>query len=118
MKPVLDSARIIEVLGVSVGTLVTVGVWWLHLTGSWFDEIYYRNHILYVIIVSLPPFVSSFCAGQLLFPKLNERPEDRSGPLSGYMELEKGARRWKIVMIALLIAIINGALSRFTLRAV
>ena len=95
------------VLSTMVGVLGTIGSWCVHLKYPWFLYDLLDTHILGVIAIAVvltPPFLASYCIGRLLLPELNGNVEVTGQPLSGYLFSEKEYGKWRMSVVAGMIA--------------
>jgi hypothetical protein len=78
------------------GTLVTVGMWLVHLRYPYL--LFGLGFFGAVVIV--PPFFTVMSLGYLFFPDITVASDDEPGPMDGYMRQVQGDRRWKITVFA------------------
>jgi hypothetical protein len=110
---VLDSHthKNVRILAAVGGTLVTIIMWIVHLT---FPAIFYSFlqtdnwEKLILGFILAPPFVGAFATGTFIYPQAIEpKKKDESGPMSTYFYQERSSRRWKLLIIAGIIAAVN-----------
>ena len=107
-------ARILTAAG---ATLVTAGVWVVHLIYSEiFPTLLQTDGIekLFLGFALAPPFVLAFTIGSFIYPQPIESFKKNKGPMSAYLYQEKASRRWKLLIVAAIIAAINFLLMMIT----
>jgi RsiW-degrading membrane proteinase PrsW (M82 family) len=110
-----EKRRRLLLLVTLAGILVTIGLWWIHLSSpGLFDKV--SNNIFSMAVISAPPFLAALSFGHLMLPELKEGNEYESGPMSGYLYREKSNKRWKIVIAAVMIGALNYILMLLTSR--
>jgi hypothetical protein len=107
-----NRTRVFAAIG---GTLATIVMWVVHLT---YPEIFTFFLIddwakLFLGFVLAPPFVFAFTVGSFIYPQPPE-PKNESGPMSTYFYQERASRRWKLLIVAGLIAAVNFLLMLIT----
>ena len=65
------------------------------------------------IFSSLPAFLAVYALGHLLSPQIEKGPDIEAGFMSGYLYREKSAKRWYIIIVAVVIAALNYFLVSF-----
>ena len=92
------------------GILVTIAMWAVHLT--------YPDIFTYLLqtddwgklvlgFVLAPPFIVAFTVGSLLYRQAIEPVKNETGPMSAYFYQESATKRWKLLIVAALIAAVN-----------
>ena len=99
-----NNQRKLQLVVAVVGTLATIGMWYAHLSDpSRFNSLSSTQRVL----VLVPPFITVFGIGHFVFPNVSAPADDPSGPMSGYLSLDKSDRKWRIVVGAGFISAIN-----------
>jgi len=85
----------------TVGMLATFGLWLVHLRNP---SLFFSHHgplgeLIYIVVL-VPPFITVFNLGHLLFPDVENPLASETGPMSGYLQSEKARKRWKISITA------------------
>ena len=109
----LDSRRHkkVRILAAVGGTLVTIVIWIVHL--SWINIFDVFLEIddwakLFIGFTLAPPFAAAFAVATFIYPQaLEPKKKDESGPMSTYFYQERATRRWKLVIVAGIVAAIN-----------
>jgi hypothetical protein len=101
----------VRVFAAAGGALVTIIMWVVHLTyPEIFTYLLGMDSWLKLVVggVLAPPFVLAFAAGSFIYSQPIESKEtDKSGPMSTYFYQERSSRRWKLLIVAALIAAAN-----------
>ncbi len=106
-----------RLLAVVVGIAVTIVMWAVHLS---YPHLFYllltsrREIKLLAVLVLVPPFVSAFSLGYLIYPQANEPVGNDSGPMSGYFYRRSADRKWWIAFVAGVVAAVNFLLMLIT----
>jgi hypothetical protein len=107
-------ARILVAAG---ATLVTIGMWIVHLLDSEIFRFLLQTdgiEKLFFGFALAPPFVVAFIIGSFIYPQPVESFKKNKGPMSTYLYRESASRRWKLLIVAAIIAAINFLLMMIT----
>ena len=94
------------------GILVTIAMWLAH----WFYPyvldhlIQLESKILFLFVfaaVIAPPFAVAYNIGSIIWPEANEPIKNDSEPMSGYFYRERAESKWKLVIVAGIVAAVN-----------
>ena len=101
-----------HVLAVVAGMLVTIAMWFVHLSYPYIfqDALETRNKLVVLFsfgVIFAPPFAMGFGIGSLICSQANEPDEKESGPMSGYFYRERADKRWKILVVAAIVGAMN-----------
>jgi hypothetical protein len=101
----------VRLLALAGGTLVTISMWVVHLLYPQIFLFFLEQDNwakLFIGFLLAPPFVLAFAAGCFIYPQAIEpATENESGPMSAYFYQERASKRWKLVIVAGLIAAVN-----------
>ena len=106
----------VRAYGAAGGILVTVSMWVVHLR---YPEIFtFFLHLdswakLFLGFVLVPPFLAASTIGSFIYSQPTE-PKDEFGPMSTYFYQERASRRWKLLIVAAIIAAVNFVLMLVT----
>ena len=113
LDPIVISLRGLETGGgknISVaagGVLTTIAIWAFHVTHTQF-----LSHLpgmlseILLLAVLVPPFLTVLSLAYLMFPDDGSH-NSSSGPMSSYVQKQRGDMRWKIMILSGLVAIAN-----------
>lgn len=101
-----------RVLTAACGTLATICMWLGHLN---YPDIFFTLlqidsklfSLLVFAVVLAPPFVVAFSIGSIICRQADEPAKEESGPMSGYFYRERANLKWKIAIVAGIIAAVN-----------
>jgi len=101
--------RSLRLLLAGLGLLTTLATWLFHLT---YPSVLFNQHeplqeIVYILVVA-PPFLAVLSIEYLLWPAAYEPDAADSGPMSGYLQLQRYDNRRRLFLTA-------GAFSAFNL---
>jgi hypothetical protein len=98
--------------------LVTIGMWVVHLIYPAIFKFFFESDDwlkLFFGVVLAPPFVLAFTVGSFFNRQAIEPDKtDAPGPMSAYFYRERAGRRWKLIILAALIAAVNFVLMLVT----
>jgi hypothetical protein len=102
----------VRILAAAGGMLVTIGLWVVHLIYPYlFNSLLQLDdrtaYLAAFVLVFSPPFAAAFSIGTLLCPQAEEPVNNESGPMSGYFYQERANKRWRIVIVAGIVAAAN-----------
>ena len=101
----------VRVFAAAGAALVTICIWIIHLNYldlfSFFGEIEGWAKLLLGFLLA-PPFVVAFTIGCFIYPPpIEPKSGDEFGPMSTYFYQERASRRWKLLIVAALVAAMN-----------
>lgn len=105
-----DAEMRVRLLGVVIGTVVTIIMWVGHLIYPHVLQILLDSEVELKFVAALalaPPFTAAFSVGHLIFRQRDQAAEDESGPMAAYFYRRSADRKWKIAIAAGIIAAIN-----------
>ena len=107
----------VRILQTVLGLLTTILIWSVHLTypSLLFSHQEHLGDIVYPLVLA-PPFVATFGIERLLWPGVVRPDAQSSGPMSGYLQMQKSERRRKFLFAAALVSAINLLCMMFTSR--
>lgn len=107
-----------RVFAAAGGALVTGCMWVVHLMRPDIFAFFLSEDgwlKLFLGFVFAPPFVVAFAIGSFIYPQsIEPQPSNEFGPMSAYMYQERASRRWKLLIVASLIAAVNFVLMLIT----
>lgn len=108
LEAIETADRSTRTLGVIAGILTTLSIWWVDLkTPSLLFNHHEPLQELVYVLLRAPPFVAVVSLGYVLFPSLEKITGTGSGPISGYLQIEKSEKRWKIIVAAGAVSVAN-----------
>ena len=84
------------------GAVATFLLWWFHITHpAKFADAFLRGRVsvMWLALVLAPPFIMVFGFSNVVFFKPSSQPQV-TGPMSGYLDQQESARKWKITVSA------------------
>jgi hypothetical protein len=106
-----------RVLAAAAGTFVTIGMWAVHLSyPEIFSTLLQSDDWAKLLLgcVLAPPFAVAFSVGAFIYRPAIERVKNESGPMSGYFYQQKENKRWRLLIIAGIVAALNFLLMMVT----
>jgi hypothetical protein len=101
----------VRILAAVVGTLVTIGMWIVHLSFINIFDVFIQIDDWAKVFIGLtlaPPFVAAFTIGSFIYPPpIEPKKKKASGPMSTYFYQERASKRRNLLIIAATIAAIN-----------
>jgi K+-transporting ATPase A subunit len=101
-----------------IGAAVTLIMWIVHLRDPELLASLFESKGLAKLSLALllaPPFVVAFTAGSFIYPQpIEPETKDEIGPMSTYLYQERSSRRWKLLIVAGIIAAVNFVLMLIT----
>jgi hypothetical protein len=100
-----------RVFAAAAGALVTIAMWIVHLyyidLFTLFSQMRGWAKLLLGIFLA-PPFVLAFTLGSFIYaPAVESKETDEPGLMSTYLYQERSSRRWKLLIVAGLLAGVN-----------
>lgn len=93
------------------GAVVTVVVWIAHLLNPEIFAYFFQSRGWAKLILGFllaPPFVVAFTAGSFVYPQpIEPKSRDEVGLMSTYFYQERSSRRWKLLIVAGIVAAVN-----------
>ncbi|HXW15966.1 MAG TPA: hypothetical protein VEN79_15780 [Terriglobia bacterium] len=108
------TARILQTV---LGLLTTILTWSVHLTYPFllFSHQEHLGEIVYPLVLA-PTFVAIYSVECLLWPDIAKSDPAQSGPMSGYLQLEKTKKRRNFFFVAAFLSAVNLLCMMFTSR--